>query len=822
MPFISTANARMPLDLAVDSFPAPGLTSQGVVLVKNRRGRGLKEFVAALPPGRGGTRFLVEELIEKKWIDPDVLAPGWTGLVVLRCGFQVLAGGLGNLFAKFLAEPMQYIAVTAQEPGEAREFPEVYGTFRYESPAASRPPADPAADDRDVEWDLELLDVRFRAREIVSLQLNGTLTIFKLFRADPEAGAQPSTFEITGRYQGKDDADNPTRRARVLLEGAPKNPLRVDVNVGPVKAGRLDRVRVSVEGVDPDAPTGSGGRFEIDGAIELDPAWRLGPIGIGADANGKSEVPIRRLGLSLGTTPRMSWDWPALEFPLAQREPVRLGPLTFRFERFGFSVPDATTHRHTLLDDTLRVAGNGDITAARCPFAVARVELFKYPEFGPKAGQTLGFDLVAALDHDGTAPKIGVKGIDFKNLDIDLFRLVRLRAKSISVDQVPNGTRQYIEVREMKLDFLEKPLIENLTVALLQDGPERGFAAYLEQDIDLGLLTIRWVLVSYHLRLAKSARLLLSLEDVGPETDVRDAIVADVKGAGPLTAGGPGWGFGIGCELLGGGIACKLLYVDGGSSGLMVKSPLLEDAIGFGGLAVGYLKGERPEDDRYWTEFPVPMMDFGPVAFLGGVIGLEYLVRGGFTFDAGFPWLRDGLRRWDRGFGVNYGIFVGHAGFYVKYHPGTAPTDDGTTKTLTLAAGFGIAVGYGYCDTYLGVFTVYLSVEVYAIVEGALVLALPGGTPEPRSASLAGIVGLVARGVGKLDVWVLSAEFEVLVFGETESRVDWQPGRPTHVTYTIRQGYHISASCRIGRGILSWTYHYDANMTFELSGSIAL
>ena len=172
--------------------------------------------------------------------------------------------------------------------------------------------------------------------------------------------------------------------------------------------------------------------------------------------------------------------------------------------------------------------------------------------------------------------------------------------------------------------------------------------------------------------------------------------------------------------------------------GLMISSEFLEDLIGFEGLAVGYLKGARPEDDRFWTEIPVPMMSAGPISFLGGVIGLEKFLRGGFTFDAGFPWLREGIRAWDRGFGFTVGIYVGHAGFYMKYLPGTmpGPGGSGASKTLLLAGGFGVAVGYGFCMTFAGVFTVYASIEVYAIIEGSVLLryempALPASRRRP-------------------------------------------------------------------------------------------
>ena len=823
MPFLSNANPADPLNDAVTGFPVAGATTQAVVLAKNRRGVPLTEVIDRLPPLREGTKFLVHELIERKQIDPDLLSPAWTGLILLRPGFQVLVPGLATILGKFLAEPFQYVAVTAQNPTEPREFPEFYGTYRHEAePWPPLPASVVQEQEHDVEWDLRLIDIRFRSREIVRFELSGFLTIRRLFRVEIEGG--PWEFEIRGKYQSASDADNPTKKPRIVLEGAPKDPLHVDVNVGPVRAARLERARVSVEGIDPDTPTGSGGRFDIDGTIELDPSWSLGFIGV--DPNNR-EVPIRRLGLSMGKSPRMSWDWPSLEFPLVQREPLKLGPVTFRFLRLGIGGRE-------VLDGMIPVAGGGDIESPRCPFAVARVELFKYPELGSQGGRTLGFDLVAAFDRDGQATKVGLKGIDFNKLDIDLFRFLRLRIEEI--ERHSSGQSTFLSIQGVKLDLLGKPIVKDLNVALFQTGTERGFAAYLQQEINLlpGLVKIDWLILSYNVRLPRTAPLLLGLNDVG-SSEVFNRINDDIVESQPLAgaARGAKWGFGFGCQVLDGALRVKLLFVDGGSMGLMISSKLLEQVVGFSGLAVGYLKGDRPEGDRFWSEIPVPMMGMGPFSFLGGVIGLEKFLRGGFTFDAGFPWLRDGIRRWDRGFGFVVGIYVGHAGVYVKYLPGTMPGGDGSAKTLLLAGGFGVAVGYGFCMTFAGVFTVYASIEVYAVIEGSVLLRYempglagpgpsapalsgPGSTvPAMPSASsalavsgslemvavdLRGIIGIVARGYGELNVWVLHARAEVLIFAEAESHLAWAKGQPARSSTSSAPVTTSARAAGSGRG----------------------
>ena len=49
-----------------------------------------------------------------------------------------------------------------------------------------------------------------------------------------------------------------------------------------------------------------------------------------------------------------------------------------------------------------------------------------------------------------------------------------------------------------------------------------------------------------------------------------------------------------------------------------------------------------------------------------------------------------------------------------------------------------------------------------------------------------GIIGIVARGVGELNVWVLHARAEILVFAEAESHLAWAKGQPARVAYIFR------------------------------------
>ena len=68
-----------------------------------------------------------------------------------------------------------------------------------------------------MDWDLNVLDIRFRDREIVRFELSGTLILRKFLRI--VAFDKPKKFIVRARYQSASDQDNPTHRPRILFEG---------------------------------------------------------------------------------------------------------------------------------------------------------------------------------------------------------------------------------------------------------------------------------------------------------------------------------------------------------------------------------------------------------------------------------------------------------------------------------------------------------------------------------------------------------------------------------------------------------------------------
>ena len=470
IPLGSLASKRLDDPRALDSYPIPGMTVESLVFVKNRRGQGLQQAVAELPPTQDGTRAFLRAVIDGdpadpaggRLIDGDLLQPDWTGLVVLRPGFQTLLAGLDGLIAKFVAEPMQYVAITAKVDGASPQYPTLYGTYRYTDEAPELPESITGAAGNDVDWDLNVLDIRFRDREIVRFELSGTLILRKFLRI--VAFDKPKKFIVRARYQSASDQNNPTHLPRILFEGAPSEPVTLNVDIGPVKAANFKAVRVFLEGLNADEAGNSktSSRFELDGDLTMQ-KWDILSGFLSIDES--KPVPFSKLGLPLPIGEfRLSWDYPSVEFPLKQREPIRLGPIQFRFTRVGIGGPD-------LLADTVRLVA-GDIQSPRCPFAAVQVDLFKYPELSPNAGKSLSFELVAAFDGDGKKTKLGLRGLDFKKLDIDLFRFMRLRIDEI--EQSHKNHNNYLGLNGIKLEILGRTILENLFVAFFDAAGRRG------------------------------------------------------------------------------------------------------------------------------------------------------------------------------------------------------------------------------------------------------------------------------------------------------------------------------------------------------------
>jgi hypothetical protein len=833
---------------------------QTLAILKLQSSVGLQEVVEGLPKGERGPRWYVKHLVEggrdqfgalqpANQIDGDVLSPGWTGAVIFNPGLLFDVPGLNTLLSKFVGLPMRYLAFSAHIDGDTipRDYANVYGTYRYvDEGAGELGPGE--APDTDVVWDLGAVDVRFRDREITQFEITGFLLIRKFWKTEVPEETGPHIFKVVGRYQSGSAEGNPTKEPRIVFEATSKTPLEMKINgddgLAFLKAVHFKGVTVYLEGIGTSGSGQQGSRFELDGEIETQ-EWKNGPEFLQVDPDKK--IKFSHLGLPLPGNGRMKWDWPSLEFPLKQKQPLRLGSIEFTFTGIGLAEADR-------FRGMLKLWTN-DTPEGKFPWVSLKVELFKYPQLSEKAGQSLGFELVAAIKDDGSRGGLWLKGLDFDNLDIDLFRFLRIRARKIKL--FSETGQAALLIYQMSLEILGKEIIgskedekSGLTALMFQDtnnSEQRGFVAYLHEKIEIHpVVVIDWLLLANGVYLGKLAPLLLSLE----EADSDDLLKTIQEQAQERKLGGAAvkgrWGFGIGFVILGesSSLRAKMLFMDGSVYGLMLQSEILKQWLGFEGFAIAYIKGDTPERDHFWLEIQVPWFTTGALNFLGGVIAFEVYLNGGFTFDFGYPWLREGIRRWDRGLGFNVGIYVGHAGAYFRYLTGKSANGD---KEITVAGGFGLAIGYGWGGEFAeGRLKVYVGIEIYGIVEGEITIEAGGGLnlldnsgsaalTAPSTglavasrgltltrARLTGIVGIVVRGYGELDVWILYAKIEVIAFAEAETTLLWAKNQRAQLIYAFRIGALFSASCRVGKGWFSWTFQVTYQATMEIGGAIDL
>ena len=858
----------------VDGFNYVVGLQQTLAILKLQSGVGLQEVVERLPKGERGPRWYVKHLVEGgrdqygaiqpgNQIDGDVLSPGWTGAVVFNPGLLFDVPGLNTFLSKFVGLPMRYLAFSAHIDGDAipRDYANVYGTYRYVDEGAGEltPGESP---ETDVVWELGAVDVRFRDREITHFEITGFLLIRKFWKNEVPEDTGPHIFKVIGRYQSASAEGNPTREPRIVFEATSKTPLEMKINgddgLAFLKAVHFKGVTVYIEGIGTSGGGQQGSRFELDGEIETQ-EWKDCPEFLQVDPDKK--IKFSHLGLPLPGNGRMKWDWPSLEFPLKQKQPLKLGSIEFTFTGIGIG-------RAELFQGMLKVYGNEP--AGSFPWVSLKVELFKYPQLSEKAGQSLGLELVTAIQDDGSTGGLWLKGLDFDNLDIDLFRFLRIRARKIKL--FSKQGQAALLIYQMSLEILGKVIIgpkkneesdseesdseesgseeSGLTALMFQDtnnSEQRGFVAYIHEKIEIHpVVVIDWLLLANGVYLGKLAPLLLSLEEADSD-ELLDAILkqAEQRKLGGAAVKGR-WGFGIGFAILGesSSLRAKMLFMDGSVYGLMLQSEILKQWLGFEGFAIAYIKGDTPERDHFWLEIQVPWFTAGALNFLGGVIAFEVYLKGGFMTDFGYPWLKDGIRRWDRGLGFNVGIYVGHAGAYFRYLPGKSA--NGGTE-ITVAGGFGLAIGYGWGGEFAGGrLKVYVGIEVYGIVEGeitieagsglklldnsgstALTAPATGMTVASRGltltrARLTGIVGIVVRGYGELDVWILYAKIEVIAFAEAETTLLWAKDQRAQLIYAFRIGQRFEGSCRVGKGWFSWTFRVTVEATMEIGGAIDL
>jgi len=406
-------------------------------------------------------------------------------------------------------------------------------------------------------------------------------------------------------------------------------------------------------------------------------------------------------------------------------------------------------------------------------------------ELALKSVDKLLIDLQIGLqDRDGKfwdRIEIGLSAVDFRKFELDLLRFLTISVKTVTLktETVKRGTEEHkysaFQASGVRVLILGREVIDNLSLSLfMSPGGQVGILAFVPTSIDT-FLKIRWVLIGRNVLLdSQLAADIMSVEVLGKGNGECDDKVSGDKRIGCILAeqGANGgllpliasdqpigdWVFAAGFRL-GGLLDGRFLFQDRKYYGLAVGGGIFEEWFGFEfTLSVLYEKGPTPGQDRVVISIRAPKIDLSTFKFLGGVISLRIAFDGSFLLDCGFPWRRNGERLWNRTFGAIVTPYQGSGGFYIRKENILVPPG----KDL-VAAGGGYALQVGLGASFGGgVFSVWVTVGIYSVIEGVVVLK----DDDLKAFRLTGAIGVVLRGGGELNFWIISVRVEIVVGAE--------------------------------------------------------
>ncbi len=707
---------------------------------------------------------------ELSGLHASLLRPDWVGLILFRVpvdigGFELLSSLLPSSELRF-----EYLATAPRRTADQQ--PSITASIAYRNRKQGDPTTEPT----------EGQEARFQLHTLDALWLDSGLQRFRStsalsFKTFLQAQADTSTIDITGLY------DSDKRVFRFIGESA--KPWRIlkgnHALAGVVK--ELSVRRVEIQLVEPARKDGDKmlppkAALVVDGNL-IPASFSAGGAAFGPARD--SGIDFEGLHLNLPAPPTLDWRWLGLEYggirlPL-DVPAIKLGDFDFKLRGLG-----TTTRR---LSDLGFLALQGNPGGALLPFLEFRLELMKLPQLAAKAVDRLLFDLRVGITDFGKPfdlfAGIRFEGFAFKErtLHLDLMRFLEVRAQvHFSKLKVKGADVQCIGLSKVRIHILGRQVVDNLTARIYSDGAgRRGFILWLEGVSDSGWLQVKWVLVGQNVEIAGGADALKQIlappapQSADEQQAVQDGIARLTEDGNfmPATAPIGEWLFSAGftiVEVFEG----KFLFQDNAFYGIGIGGPRLREWLGFDfGISVLYTKGRTAEEDAFHIAVRVPQIVLPAVALLGGEIAISVAMDGSFLFDAGFPWLQSGVRRWDRSFGAIVTPFQGSGGLYLRRSSALEVSVGGAeTKALVVAAGYAMQFGLG-ASFGGGVFTVWARVGIYLVAEGSATLA----SGQLTRLELVGVLGILGQAAGQLNFWIITARVDILVFAEAEVRIKW-------------------------------------------------
>jgi len=454
-----------------------------------------------------------------------------------------------------------------------------------------------------------------------------------------------------------------------------------------------------------------------------------------------------------------------------------------------------------------------------------RLNVMKPPELARNAQDRLSFAFLLGLGAEEVNPPSKWDQIVFRleKVAIDNFKLDLLRFINLTCDRVELGlsnTESWIQFWNVTAELLGTKLIQNWWLRLYAKtagggaNPYSFFAGYVNESENnhnpehggqppqeakaIGGLRLDWLVIGHGVKWKDEfTRPLLRLptrkeggpanggEDFGRDSnnEVRDALngyltktldrTPDHADDGGETSG---WLFGAGFSWYAPFFTGRFLFHDRKTYAIAMTGTALRDLCQQDiAMAAFFVKGSDPNLDRFAISIGLPTVIVSSFAFVGGDCYFELVVDGDFFIDFGFPHREaSGRRAWERAIGIIGTSYQGSGGFYLRKERGTDfAVADGRVGLMLAAGGLAIQGGLGGASDSHGGFRVTATVGFYAIVDGRYIGTThrAGNIPQVCAYSLEGALGILLRGVGELNWWVISVRVEVCLMAENSVRI---------------------------------------------------
>ncbi|MFH1982727.1 MAG: hypothetical protein ABIL58_12865 [Pseudomonadota bacterium] len=742
-----------------------------------------------VPGGSGEQRELFGDLLNRELTDKT-----WAGLIIFRVpivGTQGNTSGLAGDLISNVKKVNLELAYLAVSPKQARNNGPVlqshFARVLWKNGSVPIDPLDYSDDSEthETRFQIREIDVSWADNQLENLRVQTKLWVDSIFgirfqkvTGDPREKA----IDIIGRY------DELTDEIRFLAQFAGPYKLFPFTDT-PVTEGPLERVDLkSVEII----KSGEDLQLSLDGDIRLREFKIPGLDFDGFELDTNKVLEFKSFGLKIPKRLKLEGDllefsYPSLKFNL-DLNPFRIAGISLKLKSIAMSFDGNGIDWESPMK--LPTAKPIDITLPTL-FIDLRLDFGLLPELASKNSNRFLLDFQIGFQGVSgdfwSRVQIGLSAVEFNRFELDLMRFLTVSVKKLGLVSrtlvLPGETIRYtaIEGVDVRLLVLDKEVVKHLSFAvILTQGGKLAFYVYLPTRVS-GFLSIRWIMIGRGVTLSPQlAEDIMSVEVLGPGEDEKIAELLYDKNnpnEAPYEKVIPTsldpiigeWvfaaGFGIGGSddnLLDG----RLLFQDRKYYGLALGNGIFKEWFGFDfALSVLYEKGPMASQDRVVISIRAPKVVLPAFTFMGGVISLSISFDSSFLLDCGFPWIRNGFRMWDRTFGAIVTPFQATGGFYIRKGNISFPirlgSGPGARSILAVGGGYGLQGGLG-ASFGGGVFTVWVTIGLYTIIEGIVVLE----GSNMLALRLSGAIGVVLRGGGELRWWIISLRVEIVVGAE--------------------------------------------------------